>query len=42
MTIQEAIDILKGCDPDAILTDWDGDEISGFDDNGETVEIYVD
>lgn len=40
MTVQELIDLLKNCDPDAIVQDYDGDEIISIDDLGDTIELF--
>jgi hypothetical protein len=40
MTVQEMIDLLEDCDPNAIVTDFEGDEIISVNDLGETVEIW--
>lgn len=39
MTAQQLIDLLEECDPDAIVCDFDGDEINSVDDLGDTIEL---
>lgn len=40
MTVSELIDLLEDCDPNAIIFDFEGDEIISVSDLGETVELW--
>lgn len=39
MNVQDLIDLLEECDPNAIVLDYDGDEINLVDDLGDTIEL---
>lgn len=39
MTVSELIDLLEDCDPNAIVCDFEGDEIVSVDDLGDTIEL---
>jgi hypothetical protein len=39
MTVEQLIDILEDCDPNAIVCDFEGDEIINVDDLGDTIEL---